>query len=167
VIALLLFSGALFFQGVLMSHYSQIKTKMTNTIALCAALEEVLHIKPLIYEIPQNLHGYYGNTTAEKAHVVVSHKILGTNADLGYHRDEQGNYSLIWDSYEFEYGKVKHLNLAELPSKVNMAYAKHQTLAIAREQGREILIMKTVDGRLEIRLGAPRAKAPKTSQVRK
>jgi hypothetical protein len=145
-----------------MSHFSTIKTKITNAAALREALVELFHARGVeaqvdVYDKPQAMQGYYGDKGQQSAEVIVRNQSIGSKADLGYRKEKDGTYSLVWDEYEFQHGRVSHLDLADLPQKILQPYAKFVTLQAARQNGDEVENVEAMaNGAVRITLTRPK-----------
>jgi Protein of unknown function (DUF1257) len=145
-----------------MSHFSTIKTKITNAAALAEALDELFHARGVearieVYEKPQAMQGYYGDKGQQSAEVIVRNQSIGSKADLGYRKEKDGTYSLIWDEYEFQRGRVSHLELVDLPRKILQPYAKFVTLQAAKQNGDEVENVEALaNGTVRITLTRPK-----------
>lgn len=83
-----------------MSHFSTIKTHLTNRECLVQALED-LKLKPQVYETPHPLTGFYGDDEGQSAEIVVKGRTIKARADIGFRwNGETGVYDLIHDQYE-------------------------------------------------------------------
>lgn len=83
-----------------MSHFSQIKTKLSNKECLVAALNE-LALQPEVFATAQNLRGFYGSQEEYKAEIIVPGKSISCRADIGFKwNDITGVYDLVHDPYE-------------------------------------------------------------------
>jgi Protein of unknown function (DUF1257) len=145
-----------------MSHFSTIKTKITNAAALAEALDELFNARGVearieVFDKPQSMQGYYGDKGQQSAEVIVRNQSIGSKADLGYRKEKDGTYSLIWDEYEFQRGRVSHLDLADLPRKILQPYAKFVTLQAARQNGDEVETVQSLpNGSVRITLTRPK-----------
>jgi hypothetical protein len=59
-----------------MSHFSTIKTKITNAAALAEALDELFQARGVearieVFDKPQAMQGYYGDNGQQSAEVIV------------------------------------------------------------------------------------------------
>lgn len=83
-----------------MSHFLQIRTKLSNKKHLVAALTD-FNLQPQVFDTPHPLTGYYGNRGEYSAEIVVFRKIIRTRADIGFRWNKStGVYDVIHDSYE-------------------------------------------------------------------
>ena len=83
-----------------MSHFSQVRTKLSNREHLLTALKN-LNLHPHLFEPAQPLVGYYGNQDKHSAEIVVAGSSIGTRADIGFAWNKTTNsYNIIHDEYE-------------------------------------------------------------------
>ncbi|MBD2255131.1 DUF1257 domain-containing protein [Nostoc parmelioides] len=83
-----------------MSHFSTVKTKLTNSKCLVQALED-LKLKPQVHETAQPLRGYYGDSQGQRAEIIVSGHTIKARADIGFRWNQtSGVYDVIHDEYE-------------------------------------------------------------------
>ena len=112
-----------------MSHFSTIKTRLTNRECLVQALED-LNLKPQVYEIPQSLRGYYGDDQGKSAEIVVRGRTIKARADIGFKwNQDSGVYDLIHDSYE----TAPRLGENFFNKELMLAYGKRMVKAKAAE----------------------------------
>lgn len=83
-----------------MSHFSTVKTKLTNSKCLVQALED-LKLKPQVYETAQPLTGYYRDSQGQSAEIIVLGRTIKARADIGFKWNQtSGVYDVIHDEYE-------------------------------------------------------------------
>ncbi|AUB44549.1 putative protein family Ycf35 (plasmid) [Nostoc flagelliforme CCNUN1] len=83
-----------------MSHFSTVKTKLTNRECLVQALQD-LKLNPQVDETAQSLKGYYGGEQGQSAEIIVSGRTIKARADIGFKWNQSsGVYEVIHDSYE-------------------------------------------------------------------
>lgn len=116
-----------------MSHFSKIKTKMTNENAAIEALRE-LGYKPTIHAKPVRLNNTYGGARRQKmkAHIVVSSDQLGQGTDFGLLRHDDGSYEIVTDTY---FSRAE-----DLVKKLPAVYAKQVVIQKAIELGDEYTV---------------------------
>ncbi|ABA24981.1 Protein of unknown function DUF1257 (plasmid) [Trichormus variabilis ATCC 29413] len=81
-----------------MSHFSTVKTKLTNGKCLVQALED-LKLKPQVHETAQPLRGYYGDSQGQSAEIIVPGHSFNARADMGF-KWNGSEYDVIHDKYE-------------------------------------------------------------------
>ncbi|WP_414543927.1 DUF1257 domain-containing protein [Nostoc sp. CCY0012] len=85
-----------------MSHFTQVRTKLTNRDCLVQALKD-LELQPQFYETPQPLTGFYGDVDEQSAEIIVKGKTIKARADIGFRWNQNsGVYDVIHDEYETE-----------------------------------------------------------------
>jgi hypothetical protein len=89
-----------------MSHFSEFYIKMNDEKSLIAALESMgFKGKIEIYQTLQPLYGFQGDVRAQKAHIIIRKKYVGTSSnDIGFERMTDGTYR-VWIS---DYDKSKY-----------------------------------------------------------
>jgi hypothetical protein len=112
-----------------MSHFSTIKTRLSNRQCLVQALED-LNLSPQVYEMPQPLQGYYGDSQGQTAEIIVSGRTIKARADIGFKWNQSSEvYDVIHDSYE----TVPKLGQDFFSNKLMLAYGKRLVRAKAAE----------------------------------
>lgn len=112
-----------------MSHFSTIRTRLTNRECLVQALED-LKLKPQVYETPQPLTGFYGDDDEQSAEIVVRGRTIKTRADIGFKWScTDSAYQVIHDEYE----TAPRLGENFFTHKLMQAYGKRMVRAKAQE----------------------------------
>jgi hypothetical protein len=112
-----------------MSHFSTVKTKLSNHDCLVQALTD-LNLSPLVHEKAQPLKGYYGGSQGQSAEIIVSGRTIKTRADIGFKwNPSSGVYDVIHDSYE----TVPRLGQDFFSHKLMLAYGKRMVRAKAAQ----------------------------------
>ena len=112
-----------------MSHFSTVKTKLTNRECLIFALTD-LNLSPQVHETAQSLKGYYGGSQGQSAEIIVSGRTIKARADIGFKWNQSsGVYEVIHDSYE----TVPKLGKDFFSNKLMLAYGKHLVRVKAAE----------------------------------
>jgi hypothetical protein len=112
-----------------MSHFSQVKTRLTNRECLVQALTD-LKLQPLVHEKAQPLKGYYGGSQGQSAEIIVSGRTIKARADIGFKWNQSsGVYDVIHDSYE----TVPRLGQDFFSNKLMLAYGQRMVRAKAFE----------------------------------
>ncbi|WP_026735967.1 DUF1257 domain-containing protein [Fischerella sp. PCC 9605] len=131
-----------------MSHFSTIKTKLTNREGLIQALQD-LKLQPQVHQTPQPLKGYYGNSQGQSAEIIVPGCIIKARADIGFKWNQDSSvYDVIHDSYE----TVPRLGLNFFTHQLMQAYGKRMVRAKAAqltEQFGECTITETSEGQVQ------------------
>ncbi|MBW4557109.1 MAG: DUF1257 domain-containing protein [Trichormus sp. ATA11-4-KO1] len=131
-----------------MSHFTQVKTKLTNRECLVQALED-LELKPQVYETPQLLTGYYGGSQGQSAEIIISGRTIKARADIGFRwNSNSGVYDVIHDEYETS----PRLGENFFSHKLMQTYGKRMVLAKAedlREKFGECTINEETKGQVQ------------------
>ncbi len=113
----------------MMSHFSTVKTKLTNRECLVQALDD-LKLSPQVHEKPKALKGFYGDSQGQSAEIIVSGRTIKARADIGFRWNQSsGMYDVIHDSYE----TVPRLGQDFFSHKLMQAYGKRMVRAKAQE----------------------------------
>jgi hypothetical protein len=117
-----------------MSHFTRLRTALRDPRVLARALGELGFARVEVHDTPQPLHGYWGQTGAEAAEVVIRRKdARAASADIGFALQRDGSYAAILDSMDtHRYGATW---LAEL----TQAYGHAAALEYAESHGYEVL----------------------------
>jgi hypothetical protein len=105
-----------------MSHFSTLRTKITDTEILKASLRDL----GLEVQTNTNVRGYNGQQV--RADLVA---VLEGDYDLGWSRNADGSFDLIADLW----GVAKKHNQTELINSINQKYAVNKTLKDAQRAG--------------------------------
>lgn len=112
-----------------MSHFSTVKTKLSNHDCLLQALFD-LNLSPQVHEKPYPLKGYYGSSQGQSAEIIVSGRTIQARADIGFKWNQISSvYEVIHDSYE----TVPRLGQDFFSHKLMQAYGKRMVRAKAAE----------------------------------
>lgn len=131
-----------------MSHFTQVRTKLTNRNCLVQALED-LKLQPQVHETPQPLTGYYGDSQGQSAEIIISGRTIQKRADVGF-KLENGVYALICDDYELIRSTIG--DKVTFYNQLLQAYGKRMVLAKAeelREKFGECSIEETTKGSVQ------------------
>jgi hypothetical protein len=128
------------------SHFTRLKTRITDKAALVKALADVGYKLVEIHDTPAALYGYRGDKRAEQAEVIVRRKYVGrASNDLGFRRTEGGNFEAIISAYD----RRKH-SQAWL-DRLTQRYAYHVARGKLQEQGFDLVSEETArDGRIHL-----------------
>ena len=112
-----------------MSHFSTVKTKLSNHECLVQALTD-LNLSPQVHQTPQSLKGYYGGSQGQSAEIIVSGRTIKARADIGFKWNQSsGVYEVIHDSYE----TFPKLGKDFFSNKLMLAYGQRMVRAKAAE----------------------------------
>jgi hypothetical protein len=111
------------------SHFSTVKTKLSNHECLVQALTD-LNLLPQVHQTAQSLKGYYGRSQGKSAEIIVRGSTIKARADIGFKWNQSsGVYEVIHDSYE----TVPKLGKDFFSNKLMLAYGKHLVRVKAAE----------------------------------
>jgi hypothetical protein len=117
-----------------MSHFTQLRTKITDVPHLVAALGDVGYETVEVHESAQQLYGYLGDVRAQRAEVIVRRAHVGVSSnDLGFERQPDGTFR-AWIS-DFDARKHNEAWLHRLEAR----YAYHATRATLAQQGFSVI----------------------------
>lgn len=86
-----------------MSHYSKIKTKITNKSFLLKALNDLGFTEEQIRvsDTPMQLQGYGGDMRVDTAEIILPRKYVGgASNDIGFKLQEDGSWGAIISEYD-------------------------------------------------------------------
>jgi hypothetical protein len=84
-----------------MSHFTTLKTQITDVKALQAALADLGFPNVEIYTTAEHLYGYQGDVRPQTAEVIVRRKHIGwLSNDLGFKRNAAGSFDAIISEYD-------------------------------------------------------------------
>ncbi|HZY89529.1 MAG TPA: DUF1257 domain-containing protein [Gemmataceae bacterium] len=129
-----------------MSHFTRIKTRITDKAALVQALADVGYKLVEAHDTPQHLYGYGGDRRAQTAEVIVRRKYVGkASNDIGFRRTDDGSFEAIislFDRWKHSRGWLRRLT---------QRYAYHVARAKLQEQGFDLVSEETAkDGRIRL-----------------
>ncbi|MEM9150222.1 MAG: DUF1257 domain-containing protein [Cyanobacteria bacterium P01_F01_bin.3] len=105
-----------------MSHFSTLRTKITNAEILKSSLNDL----GVTVKTEANIRGYNGQNV--RADIVA---VLEGDYDIGWSRNADGSFDLIADLW----GVAKKHNQTELINSINQKYAVNKTLAEVKRPG--------------------------------
>jgi hypothetical protein len=124
-----------------MSHFSQLKTKMNDPVAIIAALEELGFKNIEIHEKPKMLNSIWSAARQQQmtAHIVVNTGVDGSElrSEFGFLQDDDKTYQMIGDRY--------YQSINDTFERLPMLYGKHVVLAKARELGHQCTVTETIE----------------------
>jgi hypothetical protein len=119
-----------------MSAYKRIQCSIVDKEALLAALKE-LGLTPAVYDSPQALRGFQGDSRSQTAEIIVDRQQLnkaftGASNDLGFRFDEaSGEFIMICSDYD---------QSCQIDQRVKQAYAKVVIEKALRSQGFKVKV---------------------------
>ncbi|KPQ33252.1 MAG: protein of unknown function DUF1257 [Phormidesmis priestleyi Ana] len=105
-----------------MSHFSTLRTKITNAEILKSSLSDL----GVTVKTEANIRGYNGQNV--RADIVA---VLEGDYDIGWSRNADGSFDLIADLW----GVAKKHNQTELINSINQKYAVNKTLSEVKRPG--------------------------------
>lgn len=131
-----------------MSRYCTVETQFIDGDALVAALIETGNWTAEQIEIhtdPQNLFGYGGDRRAQKAHIIIRRKYVGSASnDIGFIQKEDETYEAIISEYDSRrYGK-------KWIGQLTGNYAYHRVRIEQEARGRTVSRERCPNGRQRV-----------------
>ncbi len=121
-----------------MSHFTTLKTRLTEAAALVQALADMGFPEVEQHEEPRRLFGFEGLPRPQKAEVIVRRKHVGWGSnDLGFRRQPDGAFDALISS--FDRRKYSPAWLGHLSQR----YAYHVAKAKLAEQGFALVTEET------------------------
>ncbi|MBD2088925.1 DUF1257 domain-containing protein [Microcoleus sp. FACHB-1515] len=105
-----------------MSHFSTLRSKLTDAEMLKAALRDL----GMTFKTDANVRGLCDESVP--ADIVL---VLDGDCDLGWSRSADGSFAIVADLW----GVAKHHNLEQLLGAINQKYAINQTLSTVKRPG--------------------------------
>lgn len=116
------------------SHFTTLRTRITDRAALVAALSDVGYPEVEVHDDAQPLYGYQGDVRAQRAHVIVRRRHVGHSSnDLGFEQGADGTYRAVIS----EYDSARH-GEAWL-RRLTARHAYHATRATLTAQGFDLV----------------------------
>jgi peroxiredoxin family protein len=118
-----------------MSHFTQVKTKMTNERAIVAALEEMGY-EVEVHQTAKKLNSRYRAARQQKmkANIILRE----TAVDFGLLLTEDGTYEVI--------GDMMYERIRTIANRLPMNYAKQVIIQQAQALGDEYTVVQTMTG---------------------
>jgi len=124
-----------------MSHFSEIKTKITHREHLLKALKN-LGLKVETAEMGVEVRGFMGNISQAEFKVLTD-----THYDIGFTRNAEGCYEISAD-WELM-PRVANIEQTEFTNLVKKEYAKTTILETAKAKGMEVEVIEN-EGNIEM-----------------
>ena len=84
-----------------MSHYTVLKTRITDSSALVKALADLDFKEVEVHAVAQHLVGYMGSVRPQTAEVIIRRKHIGwLSNDIGFKRGPHGTFEAIVSDYD-------------------------------------------------------------------
>jgi len=130
-----------------MSHYTQIALEIRDRDALVAALGDLGLGKVEVFEEPQPIRGYGGQTRMAD---VAIRGVGYYGGDLGFRRSDDGRFEAVMDQDDDrQFGRDWRQRLLQ-------RYGRHVAVAKLAKKGFRIVREETQDGKLHLVMGRPR-----------
>lgn len=129
-----------------MSHFTRLKTRITDRAALVKALADVGYKTVEAHDTPQHLYGFVGDRRAQTAEVIVRRRHVGWfSNDIGFSRGADGCFEAIISDYD------RHKHSQAWLDRLTQRYAYHVARAKLQEQGFDLVSEETAkDGRIHL-----------------
>jgi hypothetical protein len=129
-----------------MSHFTRLRTRITDVPALTKALADVGFKTVEVHDTPQHLYGFMGDPRAQTAEVIVRKKHIGwLSNDIGFQRQPDGTFEALISEYDRRKYSPQWLE------KLTQRYAYHAARAKLAEQGFDLVSEDTAkDGRIHL-----------------
>jgi hypothetical protein len=119
-----------------MSHFTQMKTRITDHSCLIRALRDLGFHAVEAHASPMPLYGWKGDRRSESAEVIVRRELISrVSNDIGFRRSADGSFEAIIS--EFDRDELKYD--ADWIARLVQHYAYHATRKAYLEQGFEIV----------------------------
>jgi hypothetical protein len=129
------------------SHFSKVKTKITDKSCLIKALEDMGFAQNQIevHDKPTNLYGYQGDKREQQAEIVIRRQYVGGAAnDMGFFLQDDGTWGAIVSDYDRTSGMARNKSKyakdsgcvgydAKWLDKLAQRYTRHKTVASCAE----------------------------------
>jgi uncharacterized protein DUF1257 len=124
-----------------MSHFTKLRTRITNADGLVKALADAGFKKVETRETAQHLYGYQGDVRPQTAEVIVRRKYVGqASNDIGFKRQADGTFEAIISEYDRKKYSQQWLD------RLTQLYAYHVARAKLAEQGFDLVSEETREG---------------------
>jgi hypothetical protein len=117
-------------EGMTMSHFTVLRTQITDTDALVKALADLGFTQVEVHQTAQHLYGYQGDVRPQTAEVIIRRQLIGpASNDIGFKRQEDGTFDAIISDYDRNKYSQQWLQ------RLTQRYAYHVARAKLEEQG--------------------------------
>jgi hypothetical protein len=124
-----------------MSHFTVLRTQVTDVDALVKALEDVGFKHAEVHTTAQHLYGFQGDVRPQTAEVIIRRKYIGRlSNDIGFKRREDGTFDAIISDYDRAKYSQEWLN------RLTQRYAYHVARAKLTEQGFALVSEEVQEG---------------------
>lgn len=117
-----------------MSHFTTLRTRITDRDALVAALADVGYPDVEVHDQAQPLYGFQGDRRAQRAHVIVRRQHVGAASnDLGFEQQADGHFTAVISEFD------RHRHDEKWLRRVTARHAYHATTATLTSQGFDLV----------------------------
>lgn len=117
-----------------MSHFTTLKTQITDAEALVAALADVGYNAVEVHDNAQPLKGYLGDRRRQRAHAIIRRKHIDrASNDIGFERQPDGYFRAVISDYD----RAKHNE--KWLGRVTARHAYHATTKTLAAQGFDLV----------------------------
>ena len=129
-----------------MSHFTVLRTQLTDLEALVKALADVGFTRVEVHEAAEHLYGYGGDRRRQTAEVIVRRKFVGrASNDIGFKRQADGTFAAIISRYDRSKYSQKWVG------KLTQRHAYHVAVGRLEQQGFSLVSESTEeDDRLHL-----------------
>jgi hypothetical protein len=124
-----------------MSHYTTIALEIRDRDALVAALTDLNIGKVEVFDTPQPIHGYDGQT--RMAEVIIC-GVGYYGGDLGFHKTDDGRYEAVMDQDDDRQLGQNWRN------RLMQRYGRHVAVAKLAKKGFRLIREEAKDGKLHL-----------------
>jgi hypothetical protein len=116
-----------------MSHFTRIRTALSDADLLVQALATVGFTTVETHDTPQTLYGYQGDARPDRAEVIIRRAHIGRlSNDIGFRRRDDGTFEAVISEYDRSRYNQPWL------TKVARAYGHAAALRYAEDNGYEV-----------------------------
>jgi Protein of unknown function (DUF1257) len=128
------------------SHFSTLRTRITDAKALVQALADLGFSQVEVHEAAQHLYGYQGDVRPQTAEVIIRRRFIGSlSNDLGFKRGGDGTFEAIISDYDQRQYSQSWLD------RLSQRYAYHAARTKLEEQGFALVAEETrQDGQIHL-----------------
>jgi Protein of unknown function (DUF1257) len=124
-----------------MSHFTQLRTQITDVDALVRALADVGFNVVEVHETASPLYGFGGDVRPQTAEVVIRRNYIGWGSnDIGFKRLADGTFVAIISEYD------RHKYSQQWLDRLTQRYAYRVALAKLTEQGFDLIAEEVREG---------------------
>jgi Protein of unknown function (DUF1257) len=117
-----------------MSHFTKLRTQITDVSGLIKALADVGFKDVETHETAQHLYGYQGDMRLQTAEVIIRRKYVGqASNDIGFKRQEDGTFEAVISEYD------RHKKSQQWLNQLTQRYAYHVARTKLAEQGFDLV----------------------------